>query len=126
MDLSFFYRANNGLVDINSNLLPSPRQTGRTTRSTYDQNLLTFVSKKCRTLTYQRSFFIRTCRVWNTLPASIRLKDLTFKVFKTKLYNYYNYALNHFYVSDDPRTWRSVCPKCHVAHSLDCPPTCCF
>ena len=36
-----------------------------------------------------------------------------------------NKALD-LYDVDDIRTWRTICPRCNIARTLLCPPTCCF
>ncbi len=47
------------------------------TRTTSDPNLFYFYPKRCKTLTFQRSFFSQTCRIWNQLPDEMHRKDIT-------------------------------------------------
>ena len=62
------------------------------------------------TVTFQTSYFIRSARVWNELPSSNRLSETLYQ-FKCKLFMYYNDCLRLSYNIDDPRTWKTVCPK---------------
>ena len=64
-----------------------------------------------RAVTFQMSYFIRSARVWNELPSSIRLSETLYQ-FKRKLFMYYNDCLRLSYNIDDPRTWKTMCPKC--------------
>ena len=57
----FLYKAANNLVFIDSEALPATRQSTRSTRS-LSSNAITYIPKQPRTVTYQRSFFIRACR----------------------------------------------------------------
>ena len=126
LDLIFLYKATNGLINIDCDILPLPRKTTRATRSSHNNDITTYTTKKCRTVTYQRSFFIRTSRIWNSLPSSIRVNSLSLKSFKVKLFEYYMNALLNLYDPDNPRTWKSVCLKCNMARPLNCSITCCF
>ena len=93
----------------------------RTSRS----SAITYIPNRSRTLTYQRSFFIRACRTWNVLPTELRTSHISLALFKTLLLQYYKKALN-LYDADDIRTWRTICPRCNTARSFLCSPTCCF
>ena len=61
LDIVFFYKAVNNLVFIDCRALPVTRQSTRSTRSS-SSNAFTYLLKRSRTVTYQHSFFIRTCR----------------------------------------------------------------
>ena len=61
LDITFFYKAVNNLVLIDSEGLPATRQSTRSTRSS-SSNAITYIPKRSRTVTYQRSVFIRACR----------------------------------------------------------------
>ena len=124
LDIVFFYKAVNNLVFIDSEALPATRQSTRSTRSS-SSNAITYIPKRCRTVTYQRSFFIRACRTRNVLPAELRTSYISLASFKRSLLQYYNEALD-LYDVDDIRTWRTICPRCNIARTLLCPPTCCF
>lgn len=124
LDMVFFYKAVNNLVFIDSEALPVTRQFTRSTR-TSSSSAITYIPNRSRTVTYQRSFFIRACRTWNVLPAELRTSHISLALFKSLLLQYYKKALN-LYDVDDIRTWRTICPRCNTARSLLCPPTCCF
>ena len=78
----------------------------------------TFVPKRCKTATYQRSFFVRSCRIWNTLPEQLRDKNVALNSYKRSLLNYYLNTLYNIYIQEDPRTWKSICLKCNSARRL--------
>ena len=59
LDIVFFYNAVNNLVFKDSEALPATRQSTRSTGSSSSRNVITYISKRSRTVTYQRSFFIR-------------------------------------------------------------------
>ena len=100
--------------------LVSTRSTGSSS-----SNAIQYIPKRSRIFTYQRSFFIRTCRTWNVLPAELRTSQISLASFKRSLFQFYNKALD-LYDIDDIRTWRTICPRCNIARTLLCPPTCCF
>ena len=77
MDLVFLYKATNGFINIDRSILPTIRRSARITRSCHTSKATTYTTKRCRTLTYQRSFFIRTSRIWNFLPTYIRDNSLS-------------------------------------------------
>ena len=124
LDIVFFYKAVNNLVFIDSEALPATRQSTRSTGSS-GSSAITYIPKRSRTVTYQRSFFIRACRTWNVLPAELRTSHISLASFKRSLLQYYNKALD-LYDVDDIRTWRTICPRSNIARTLLCPPTCCF
>ena len=51
-------------------------------------------------------------RVWNTLPDELRHSDISLIRFRGLLKQYYTNALNRLYISEDPKTWKSICLKC--------------
>ena len=55
-----------------------------------------FVPKKYRTSTFQKSFFIRTTRIWNMLITRLDLDNVTFENFKSVLYSCYFYIFLFF------------------------------
>ena len=124
LDIVFFYKTVNNLVFIDGEVLPVTRQSTRSTRSS-STNSITYIPKRSRTVTYQRSFFIRACRTWNVLPAELRTSHTSLASFKHSLLQYYFKALD-LYDTDDIRTWRTICLRCNIARTLLCPPTCCF
>lgn len=107
MDRIFLYKAINGFIDIDCSILPTIRRSARVTRSCHTSNATIYTTKRCTTLTYRRSFFIRTNRIWNSLPTYIRdnsLPFVSFVSFKNKLFDYYINALLNMYNPDNPRT----------------------
>ena len=68
--LSNLYKYVNGLVVIDSAVAPSLQTPNPLRPSTRQSHPLTFENKGCRTLYRQSSFFPRTIREWNALPAS--------------------------------------------------------
>ena len=66
-DIVFFYKAVTNLVFIDSKALPVTRQSTRFTWS-LSRNAITYIPKRSRAVTYQRSFFICACRTCNILP----------------------------------------------------------
>ena len=117
----FFYKAVNNLVFKDSEVLPATRQTTRSTGSS-SSNAMSYISKRSRTVTYQRSFFIRACRTWNVLPVELRTSHISLASFKRSLFQYYNKALD-LYDVDDIRTWRTICSRCNIARTLLCSPS---
>ena len=122
-NIVFFHKAVNNLVFIDSEALPATRQSTRSIRPS-SNNAITYIPKRSRTVTYQRSFFIRACRTWNVLPAELRTSHIYLASFKRLLFQYCNNSLDLYDV--DIRTWRTICPRCNTARTLPCPPTCCF
>ena len=124
LHIVFFHKDVNNLVFIDSEVLPATRQSTRSTRSSRS-DAITYIPKWSRTVTYQRSFFMRACRTWNVLHAELPTSHISLASFKRSLLQYYNKALD-LYDVDDIRTWRTICPRCNIASNILCPPTCCF
>ncbi len=115
LDLVLFFKIVHNLVKINPEYMPSQYIPTRTTRTTSNPNLFYFYPKRCKTLTFQRPFFSRTCRIWNLLPDEMRRKDITLLMFRGMLKQFYHTAACTILNSDDPRTWKSVCLICNSA-----------
>ena len=126
LDLVFFYKATHGLVTISPESLPPRIKLVRTTRSTVNPSVMSFRPRKCRTTTFQNSFFVRASRTWNTLPEKFRLESVTLNQFKTLLLEYYERALARCYCPDDPRSFKTICRKCNTARLQDTSISCCF
>ena len=108
-----------GLVKVNPTVIPTRRVLSRETRSSSNKNVPLFVPKKCKTSTYQRSFFIRTARIWNALADDIGLSvTISLSLFKAHLLSYYKQSLYKSYDPEDPRSFRSVCTSCNKARNL--------
>ena len=85
-----------------------------------------YIIKKCKTSTYQKSFLIRTSRIWNCLVDELDLSSSTLASFKSVIFNYYKSALAVSYDCEDPRSFKSICLKCNSARPLSRPITCCM
>ena len=83
-DLTVFFKLSNGLVNVNSSVLPEVRKYGRRTRSS-TSNVNKYIIKKCKTSTYQKSFLIRTSRIWNCLVDELELSS-TLASFKSVIF----------------------------------------
>ena len=81
LDLVFFFKATNGIVCVSHDMLPERIVPTRVTRASAS-NAKCFRPKKCRTSTYQHSFFVRTSRTWNALPLQLRYEHVTLNQFK--------------------------------------------
>ena len=124
LDLVFFFKAVNGLVDMSHDVLPEVISETRMTRSS-SGNQISFRPAKCKTTTYQCSF-IHATRTWNSLPPTLRSPGINFWQFKTGLQNYYLTALRECFNEEDPRTWKTICLKCNTNRYLRSKLTCCF
>ena len=90
----------------------------------HHQACIKYNEYKCKTSTYQKSFFLRTTRIWNCLSGELNLNCTSINSFKSILLEYYIAALN-FYDAEDPRSYKTVCLKCNFCRSLARPVTCC-
>ena len=125
LDMMLFYKITHNLVDIDPSLRPIVRCSSRPTRSSADSRTK-FVVPRCRTTTFQKTFMIRSTRMWNHLVDELALSpDTSFSSLKTSLHKYYLSALNMCYDVDDPRTYKTVCVKCNSVRSLTVLPSCC-
>ena len=126
LDMIFFFKVVTGIVKVSPSVLPQVLVT-RTTRSNSNRNVTHFISKKCNTVTFQRSFFNRTIRIWNTLANDLQLScNLQISQFKSIMYKYYVDALDHNYDPEDPRSWKTICPSCNVSRNVSVHLRCCF
>ena len=126
LDIMFFFKAINNFVTIPNEALPQPIIPSRLTRTTVDTNVLSFRPRKCKTLTYQRSFFIIVVRAYNSLPENLRQKNLSLVRFRSLLLDFYHNVTRAVYDVDDVKTRRTVCPKCNTSRKLKQPLTCCY
>ena len=122
LDLMFFFKMTNGHVNVNPLSLPTER-SARQTRSTSTTSIK-YNEYKCKTSTYQKSYFVRTTRIWNCLSSELNLNCQSVNSFKSVLLEYYFAALN-FYDAEDPRCYKTVCLKCNSCRSLARNVICC-
>ena len=113
-----------GLEDVAIESKSDPPERG--TMSYNINDIDSFMPKKCRTSTFQKSFFIRTTRIWNLLITRLDLDNVTFENFKSVLYGYYSRVLAINYDPDSPRSFKSICLKCNTARFLDQEISCCM
>ena len=113
-----------GLVFLYKSILSndvnvSIRTTTWTTRNADPDNGILLNVSRCRTVSYKNNFHVREPSVWNILPSNIRDTSRSLAYFKNSLFNYYLNLLEQIYNPHNPRTFRSVCVKCHSTRSLD-------
>ena len=126
LDMIFFFKVVTGTVRVSPSVIPQVLVT-RTTRSNSNRNVTHFISRKCNTVTFQRSFFNRSTRIWNTLANDIQLScNLQISQFKSIMYKYYVDALERNYDPENPRSWKTICPSCNVSRNVSVPLRCCF
>ena len=89
LDMIFFYKANHGIFTVDKKILPTPKQESQRQTRSSDLNSFRYIIPKFNTSTYQKLYKIRATRIWNTLPSHITSKNLSFRQFKTLVFNYY-------------------------------------
>ena len=92
---------------IHDDVLSPVLNEDRATRSANPDGL-TFITPKCRTATFQKSFMSSCARVRNVLPKELTAKNIGIACFKSRLYKYYESALKIYDVKN-PRTWKCIC-----------------
>ena len=80
LDLVYFYKATHNMIHLDPSVVPFVRECARRTRISVTSSQ-SFVPKKCRTSTFQKSFSIRTARIWNLLINRFDLDNVTFANF---------------------------------------------
>ena len=78
---------------IDKSDLPIIAKSGFTRNNT--NNLIKFVIPYAKTVTYQSSYFIRSCKTWNVLSSDLRNRDIGLYSFKSRLKSYYKHALSN-------------------------------
>lgn len=116
-DLVFFFKLINGFYDIDISQFVSPKIVVRSTRSS---SSLDYIVPKCKTSLFQKSYFVKTVKLWNNLPHTTRTCQ-SVGAFKSALYNYYNAALDYNFDPDTISTWKSICFKCSNTRNLGSP-----
>ena len=126
LDMVFFFKIATGGVRVNPSIMPQVLLT-RTTRSNSSPDITHYVPRKCKTLTFQRSFLNRTIRTWNCLAKDFKLcPNLIMNQFKSVLHKYYLESLSSQFDTDIPRSWKTICPSCNSARKLTPYTTSCF
>ena len=121
-DLVFLFKCNAGLYNINISQFVKPKPMTRPTRHSCNLDMSVPL---CKTKLFQGSYFNRIPKMWNSLPPTIR-GSVSVSSFKIALYKHYKSATNSSFDVNNCRSWKSVCPKCHSAHNITLPRTCCF
>lgn len=123
LDLTFFFKITRGMVK--TSVVPIAQAQHRTTRSS-SRNTTKYVIPRCKTTTYQQSFLVRTCRIWNTLVDELNFDTDSLSYFKTVIRKYYYKSLEVNYDPKLPRTFKTICLKCNSVRSLVYPISCCY
>ena len=89
LDLAYFYKATPNMIHLDPSVVTFMHECARRTLISVTSSQ-SFVPKKYRTSTFQKSFFIRTTRIWNLLITRLDLDNVTFENFKSVLYSYYS------------------------------------
>ena len=113
-DLVFFYKIINGFYNVDISNLIQPNILLKSTRNSCS---LDYVVPKCKTSQFQKSYFVRTVKLWNSLPTSTRCLS-SVACFRSALYHHYKSALDSTFDCDNISTWKSVCPKCLFTRDL--------
>ena len=125
LDLVYFYKVTHNMIYLDPSAVCVVRECARRTRISVTSSQ-SFVLKKCRTSTFQKSFFIRTTRIWNLFITRLDLDNVTFENFKSVLHGYYSRALAINYDPNSPSSFKSICLKCNTAKVLDQEISCCM
>ena len=124
LDMVFFFKLTHGQVNQSPSVIP-PIRSIITTKSS-SKFTPKFTVPKCKITTGQRSFLIRSTRIWNTLADPLHLTMDTLSSFQSVLLNYYYTDLENTSNIDDPRTFKTICIRCNQVRNLNSPITCCY
>ena len=81
--LSLFYRYYHGLCSEELvSITPCPRAFTRSTRGSSSSNPYLVSIPRCRTDQFKRSFFLRTAKLWNSLPLEVFPASVSLDAFK--------------------------------------------
>ena len=81
--------------------------------STRPRRTVSLNTIRANIVTFDNSFYCRTPRIWNTLPALLLNTDCSVAHFKKDLFNYYLYLTKSVYDVDTTQAFNSVSIKCH-------------
>jgi hypothetical protein len=76
--------------------------------------------------TNSRFLMIRATRIWNHLVGELNLNMDSLSSFKSAMFKYYISSLYSCYDVEDPRSYKTVCPKCNSVRSLTASLLCCM
>ena len=76
---------------------------------------------RANTVTLENSFYCRTPRIWNTLPAHLRNTDWSVAHFARRIFLFTTCISLSLFMTDvdTPQTFKSVCIKCHTSRPLN-------
>ena len=123
LEMVYYFKVTHGL--INYSYLPLKNTTSYTRSSSNKTSTPKYVVPPCKRTTHQRLFWIRSIRTWNTLVDKLDLSMNSLK-FRSAMLNYYFTALEKMYDCEDPRTFKTICPRCNNSRSLIGPISCCY
>jgi hypothetical protein len=109
-DLMFFYKCIHSVYDVDISVYVSHANQVSNLRSSNNGPL--YRHRRCRTSTYQSSFYNRTVDLWNVLPANIRTCTSS-SSFRLRLKQYYREKLESTYDPDNTCTLTTIC-RCNM------------
>ena len=111
-NLTFFYKALYGYIDVNFNKYVAFIGHGRTRHS---QIHLVMKAPRCKTNAFQASFYNRIVKLWNTICKSAPVHGFSnISSFKQLLKQSYQTLFNASFEIDFPCTWTLSCDcPCH-------------
>ena len=124
LDLVFYFKCKNGIININGNVLPLIQNRKRTTRSA-DPDWLKFTTPKCRIaiasvgLQYSKiRLYPSVCESRECSAKRVDNKEHKLGSFQKRFYTYYKSAL-YIYDAENPRPcMKSVCLSCNKSRNL--------
>ena len=126
LDVTFLFNIIHGQVNIDPDLIPRRRDSTSATRSN-SSSRTKFYIRRCKTSTFQKSYFNRSIRTWNFLADILIFDTPNLRTFQRSLIiDYYLPAVQYTYDPDDPRTWKTICLSCNRTHNPRNKLSCCF
>lgn len=101
-DLLFFFKCLNQMYDVDFSKFVTQYDTDTRLRSS--NSGLLFRVQKCKTVTFQSSYFLRIVKLWNALPLNARQSN-SFTQFRNNVKEFYQAKLVSTFNADDTNTW---------------------
>ena len=123
LDMVYFFKVIHGLTNSSFVLR---KKTTRNTRASNNTNTAKYGNAEQR---LSKDLFGLEQSELGTLYSLTDTLDLSMEnlgTFKSVMQRYYFAALEKAYECDDPRTFKTICPKCNSARTLTEPVNCCF
>ena len=115
LDLVFFYKCLNNLVDFTFEFdRYFSFVQGRTRRANTAHCLKT---NYAHTSLFRNYFFNRITIIWNGIPENIKVAN-SLRSFKRQLKSFYFKRLYNVFDGDNARSFKIICPKCHRVNIL--------